>query len=1014
MEVDQNKLTWLYSEVLFGLCLLYLDTSVYDRVYLLLKDFERLQKEAGEQENHVRCQHNLIRAMMDAKKGNFDAAKAIFEETMVRIEMMYGREHPFMGLALFGMAHLCFVKTQFVDALEYVSSSIEIQRVFYPIAHIAIMNGQYLKSLILDALGCYPEAYSLMTSTLDKLRHLLGTTHVMVARALSGLAVIRQNMGHPKQCQVWLEHCLKLYRASCAENGVDSTATGTCHDIANTLLYLASNHEYSGRCKEAVNLYHEAYTIYCSIAKALRVDDECDVAVAMLGIANMLRLQGKLKNSQALLGKAGIMTMKLFGESSLRSAQCLYSLALLTSDMGKYQEAYSLLVRALGIFKQELPPNHPRIGFVLQSISENFRRVGYFDSGLEPLRSSHSLLTKRFPPNSIPVATSLYVRAKVLCDLGHSTDADLMFQAALVMLREAVGENNFLYLNVLVSTADGLRQQGRAHQAESALRQALLIAKECFDPKHPIVSEVLTSLALILCAGGKPQEAEAVLRENILPLDNELLGATHPHTVYSGGLIGICLNQREENSGQENINLCLNTLCNEKKLSPSHPWVKELGGYPSSIVAKRFPIVPSSPMSASPVSKSAALDNSWSKLEACKKSVMEEVLQQTEQAAVAKEAETNASKPTALEPPSAEKSNIVMPKAAPESIPEASKIDREDEVKKVDETVGVASSSVIQAIHNIQETAMNSSVAVSNGPTSGDLHKVDEPESRNIIDSVSVVIPENPQPQSERPVKSEITDSSTAADSPKPLVEVPRVRVRLTSAEPEITRSSLPKLGGAKIRKKPVECTSPKVDELLNSRMLSSGVISESELDALKIFRETLNSRPATSFSPSPSLEKFNLTSLPDSMSDMPPDFFKTDDFSFLGEMPSSWMSLPEDSTFAPVSDPLLVISPRAASVSPRLVSPRSPRILPPIELSGDGSSNLACLDSPVPILTNQKPQRPLNPNSITLPKLPSTSNQQSDANTFNIPTGNTLFSKTVSPEEMLSMDEIRKTMMSH
>jgi hypothetical protein len=102
---------------------------------------------------------------------------------------------------------------------------------------------------------------------------------------------------------------------------------------------------------------------------------------------------------------------------------------------------------------------------------------------------------------------------------------------------EGVGDRNEIYLSALVAMAECLRLQGPAKhvEAETLLKQALILAKELLDGKHLIVCEILTSLALILLVDQKLKESKAVIELNVIPLLDELVGKSHPRSIYTQG-----------------------------------------------------------------------------------------------------------------------------------------------------------------------------------------------------------------------------------------------------------------------------------------------------------------------------------------------------------------------------------------------------------------------------------------------------------------------------------------------
>ena len=167
-----------------------------------------------------------------------------------------------------------------------------------------------------------------------------------------------------------------------------------------------------GLYRDALAAYNMAFSNFTSLAKILRVENDVFIARSILGLADSLRLLSQFKKAQGLLGKAGVMIVKLFGEQNAMVGDCLFSLACLSSDMGKSEDANVFFSRCHSVRRRELPINHPALIPLFRSHAENFSRVGYFEEGLEPLRVCHALSTKMFGKRSLAVAKILCVRAK--------------------------------------------------------------------------------------------------------------------------------------------------------------------------------------------------------------------------------------------------------------------------------------------------------------------------------------------------------------------------------------------------------------------------------------------------------------------------------------------------------------------------------------------------------------------------------------------------------------------------
>jgi hypothetical protein len=414
----------------------------------------------------------------------------------------------------------------------------------------------------------YPDSLDLLREGLQGYRTRLGDKHPYVADSLCAISHVLGAMGKVTAAHKVLTQATFIYDCALKANNTQTSAqtTSTNNQLASSkqtivqtnsdfmsktrgfgLLQMAlgANKHLAGKYKDSFQHYSSALTVFTRRAKCLRVEAEMNVAHSLLGLANSLRCLCAYNKSKGLLGKAGVMIVKIFGESHVCVSECLCVLGMLQSDMGNHEEAYGLFVKAHTLraaFRQTLPPSlrelyavqasnqqsqsqqhqyantstqgspvdpqreepasargvhvsahslHPSVVDFLCVYAHNFARVGYFEDGLEPLRVAHAMSIKMFNKRSLAVAKSLFVRAKGMClcafavcvcmyvcayvcvcvflyqptiliaclcvcavisDLGHPADADVMFQASLVMLQEVTNDilNRGVYLTSCV------------------------------------------------------------------------------------------------------------------------------------------------------------------------------------------------------------------------------------------------------------------------------------------------------------------------------------------------------------------------------------------------------------------------------------------------------------------------------------------------------------------------------------------------------------------------------------
>jgi tetratricopeptide (TPR) repeat protein len=260
----------------------------------------------------------------------------------------------------------------------------------------------------LHGVSSYLESLDLLREAMQGYRQRLGDKHPYVADALCHVSEVLNHMGKVTAAAKVVKQAQLIYDSAVKKNELMSKSKG----YGGLQLSLGRNFIEAGKYKEALAAFNGAFVVFTALAKSLRVEAEWGVAQSILGLAEALRLLSQFKKAKGLIGKAGVMVVKLFGEQNVRVSDCLLQLGCLNSDTGLHEEANSLFAKSHSTRKKELTLNHPSTVELFRVFAENFARVGYFEEGLEPLRVAHALSVKMFNKRSLAAAKALYVRAK--------------------------------------------------------------------------------------------------------------------------------------------------------------------------------------------------------------------------------------------------------------------------------------------------------------------------------------------------------------------------------------------------------------------------------------------------------------------------------------------------------------------------------------------------------------------------------------------------------------------------
>jgi CHAT domain-containing protein len=130
------------------------------------------------------------------------------------------------------------------------------------------------------------------------------------------------------------------------------------------------------------------------------------------------------------------------------------------------------------------------------------------------------------------VAASLNNLALLYTDQGRYREAEPLYQQALAILREQFGQNHPDVATSLNNLAGLYIDQGRYREAEPLYQESLAIRREQLGQSHPDVAASLNNLASLYRVQGRYREAESLYRESLAIL-REQLGQNHPDVATS-------------------------------------------------------------------------------------------------------------------------------------------------------------------------------------------------------------------------------------------------------------------------------------------------------------------------------------------------------------------------------------------------------------------------------------------------------------------------------------------------
>ncbi len=229
-----------------------------------------------------------------------------------------------------------------------------------------------------------------------------------------------------------------------------------------------------------------------------------------------------------------------FKNQPIVDAQLRHVLAACYTDLGLYDAAMPLQLRALETRGRVLGEDHPDtltstnyMGFLLQAHGNLPEAEPYLREALEKRRR---VLGEEHPDT----LTSINNMGALLEAQGRRVEAEPYFREALEKSRRVQGEDHPDTLTSINNMGFLLQAQGRLPEAEPYLREALEKSRRVRGEEHQDTLVSIYNMGFLLLAQGKPSEAEPYLRD-ALEKRQRLRGEDHPDTLASIGSMSTLL-----------------------------------------------------------------------------------------------------------------------------------------------------------------------------------------------------------------------------------------------------------------------------------------------------------------------------------------------------------------------------------------------------------------------------------------------------------------------------------------
>ena len=248
--------------------------------------------------------------------------------------------------------------------------------------------------------------------------------------------------------------------------------------------------------------------------------------------AAYLIARGRYEQAESMLLKALGVRQQVLEADHPDTAHTLNDLGALYFDQANYKEAEPLLQEALTIRHQVLGEEHPDVAQTLHNLASLYRARGAYEKA-EPLhlRALH-IREMSLGVDHPLVAESYYGLAKLYHSQEKFQQAEKFCKQALFIQEQRLGDHHPRIASTLNMLAKIYYGQHKLNQAEELNMRALRIRESTSGMEHPHVATIINSLIEIYHIEGRYDEAEPLIAR-ALKIHEQSLGSEHPYLAYS-------------------------------------------------------------------------------------------------------------------------------------------------------------------------------------------------------------------------------------------------------------------------------------------------------------------------------------------------------------------------------------------------------------------------------------------------------------------------------------------------
>jgi eukaryotic-like serine/threonine-protein kinase len=277
--------------------------------------------------------------------------------------------------------------------------------------------------------------------------------------------------------------------------------------------------------------------------------------------------RGDTITARELLARGVARVDALNGQPAVQG-QLLDGIGRVYMGLGQYEQAQSVLERALNVRSGALGATHPDVADTMSSLGELARlrsRLPDADRHLRQALALHEAATGR---NDAKVATDLQRLAATAVDRGDPREGKRLYEEALAVQRLVLPANDPEIAESIAGLGYVASRTGDFAEMERRHQESLELLRRSYGERHPRVALAINNLASALDSRGNYAESERLHRE-ALAMRRQLFGEEHPAVATSLNNLAKVLQSQQKYTDAEPLAVQVVDL-RRRLLGPNH------------------------------------------------------------------------------------------------------------------------------------------------------------------------------------------------------------------------------------------------------------------------------------------------------------------------------------------------------------------------------------------------------------------------------------------------------------